>query len=127
LTLVLLAVLASLPMTPFGPADLAAWHRMLNSQCPRHHIDSWMPERSQVDLIDKFETPLPSKIQAEIAKAADARRTCANAEGDEANSCEKIVDIHALRKLHLLVRFTAYACSQAICSEPASCDRPPAH
>lgn len=125
LTPVLLAALALFPTTPYGPADLATWHRMLDRQCPGHHIDDWMPERNKVDLIDEFEMALPSKVQAEIAKATDFQRTCAKAEGDGAGACEKIVDIHALRNLGLLGNFTAYACSRALCSEPATCDRPP--
>jgi hypothetical protein len=127
MVLALVAALTVFPATPYGPSDLAHWRRMLNSQCPSHHIDDWMPERNQADLIDKFETALPTEVRANIAKAVDVRRVCASAEGDEANSCEKIVDIHALRKVHLLWRFTAFACSEASCSELASCRRPRGH
>jgi hypothetical protein len=99
---------------------------MLNRACPSNHIDDWMPERKQVELIDEFEATLPSDVRVALAEAADARRTCAIAQGDEVNSCEKITDIHALRRLHLLGRFSAYACTHAICTELVMCDRPPA-
>jgi hypothetical protein len=122
----LLAALNLLPSTPYAPADLAAWHGMLNRQCPGHHIDDWMPERNKVDLIDTFVTSLSPDVRVRFRKATEKlwRGTCAGAEGDGAGSCEKIVDIHVLRNEHLLGRFTAYACTRAICSEPALCERP---
>jgi hypothetical protein len=114
-------------MTPNAPADLAAWHYALDRQCPRHHIDDWMPQRNQDDLIDQFEISLPAEIRINLKKIANYSRTCADAEFDGANVCEKDVEIHALRKLKLLRRFAAYACARFICSEPAICERPNAH
>lgn len=119
----LFAAALLLPSTPYGPSDLALWHRMLENTCPNHHIDDWMPERSQADLIGDFVGRLPLQRQTAVAKVAAFDKTCAAAQGDGANSCEKIVQLHALRKLGLLRRFTAYACNQS-CSELAVCDRP---
>jgi hypothetical protein len=124
---VLLAAVALFPSTPYGPADAAAWHQMLNRQCPGHHIDDWMPEQNKVNMIYRYEAALPSTVRANIARAADPKEVCAKAEGDGAASCPKIVEIHALRKLHLLSSFTTYACSQALCSESASCGPPVAY
>jgi hypothetical protein len=112
-----------LATTPYAPADMAAWHNILNNRCPDHHIDDWMPERNQADLIDEFEMLLPSTDKEALAKASDHNKVCASAEYDNANSCEKSVRIHVLRRAHLLGRFTDYACGQFICLEPALCER----
>jgi hypothetical protein len=117
----------ALATTPYAPTDLAAWHSILNNRCPGHHIDDWMPGRNQDDLIDEFEMSLPSRDKETLAKASDRNNICVDAEYDGANWCERIVDIHVLRKAHLLRRFTDYACGQFICLEPAVCERRKTH
>lgn len=121
---VLFAVLAlvSLPQTP---NDLTIWHQALGRDCPSHHIDVWMPERNQDDLIDTFSQTLSPRVQGKLRRVVDVQKVCADAEGDGASSCEKNADIRALRRLHLLARFTKYACARVSCSEPAVCRSDP--
>jgi hypothetical protein len=61
-----------------------------------------------------------------LSRDIASRHTCDIAEGDEANSCEKIEDIHSLRTHHLLIKLTAFACREATCSELADCRKPDA-
>jgi hypothetical protein len=124
----ILVLAVALVSTPYGTADSVTWHNLLKSQCSSHHIDDWMPERNQDDLIDEFEKSLPLKASAKLVKAgAHFNDVCADAVDDGANSCEKIVDIHVLRKANLLRQFTTYACAQYTCSELADCERLKAH
>jgi hypothetical protein len=112
------------PSTPYGPSDIAAWDRLLAGSCPASHISEWMPERNKADLIDTFEAHLSLTQQRKLRRVADTRRVCSDAQGDTANSCEAITDIHALRTLGLLASFTHFACAQVRCSEPATCEKP---
>ena len=117
-----LLITASLLSTPYGPSDAAAWSRSLGSRCPRHHIQTWMPEGNQVDLIDAFVSTLPRAQQVRHARLAGVAHVCAAEVAGQ--SCEKIVELHAVRRLGLLDRFSSYACSEAICTEPAICSTP---
>lgn len=117
----LLVVLATamLPSTPYGPSDEAAWQRLLSARCPSHHIQSWMPEGNQVDLIDAFISSLPRAQQTRYAQRSVVRRTCASEVAGQ--SCEKIAELHGVRKLSLLAQFSDDACKRVICTEPAIC------
>ena len=115
----LLLATAMLPSTPYGPSDEAAWQRLLYARCPSHHIQSWMADGNQVDLIDAFISFLPRAKQTSHARLSDVHRTCASEVAGQ--SCEKIAELHGIRQLGLLSRFSDYACKRVICTEPAVC------
>jgi hypothetical protein len=119
--LLLLLTVPALPVTPYGPSDAHAWKMSLSAHCNGHHIQEWMPEGNQVDLIDGFTATLNNAQQKRLRILADVRRDCSQQQAGQ--SCEKIVDLHAIRHIGLLSQFSSYACKTVSCSEPALCEQ----
>ena len=124
ITLVIALAATLTPSTPYAASDLAVWKQLLARSCPGSHISEWMPERNKADLVDDFVDTLSREKQSGLRRVADSKGVCAGAEFDNANACEVITDIHALRQRGLLGPFTRFACSVVRCSEPAICERP---